>query len=74
MTDKEIALEQALLALVAEAIELGVGATLVDKASAGLIGNAKYRSVDHPYLGTAVEAIKQAEVSWRKLCVYADEN
>lgn len=66
-TDKEIALEQALLALIAEAIELGVGATLVDKAKAGLLGHAKYRSVDHPYLSSAIEEIKQAEATCRKL-------
>lgn len=68
MTDKEIALEQALLALVDEAIELGVGAILVDKAKARLMGHARYRSLDHPHVSTAIEALKQAEVVSRKLC------
>lgn len=60
-TESEIALHQALVALIAQAQKDGVDVDqLVSKVNAGLLGNAMYRIVEHPHVTNAIDALNSA--------------
>lgn len=60
-TDREIALEQALVAIIGAAIASGLDAkSLLDNAAAGLLGNAPYRWVGHPHVSNAIQVMSDA--------------
>lgn len=60
-TQREIALEQALVSAIAAAGESGFDLTsLVNKATVQLLGDSHYRQVDHPYITMACDEIKLA--------------
>ncbi|MNF71335.1 hypothetical protein D3C84_532830 [compost metagenome] len=58
VTDREIALEQALVAIIGAAIDSGLDVkSLMDNATAGLLGNASYRWVGHPHVSNALQVM-----------------
>ncbi|CAG8866820.1 MULTISPECIES: hypothetical protein [Pseudomonas] len=58
VTDREIALEQALVAIIGAAIASGLDVkSLMDNAAAGLLGNASYRWVGHPHVSNALQVM-----------------
>ncbi|WP_323150742.1 hypothetical protein [Pseudomonas glycinae] len=60
-TDREIALEQALVAVIGAAKSLGHDdKKLVDHALALLLGNNILRRVEHPHLDAAIKEISAA--------------
>lgn len=60
-TDREIALEQALVALIGAAKHKGLDErALVDHAGALLLGNNQIRYVEHPHVSNAVKALNDA--------------
>ncbi|MEO8640914.1 hypothetical protein [Pseudomonas sp.] len=60
-TDREVALEQALVAIIGAAIASGLDVkTLMDNAAAGLLGNAPYRWVGHPHVSNAIQVMSDA--------------
>ena len=61
ITDREIALEQALVAILGAAVASGLDAkVLVENATAGLLGNAPYRWVGHPHVSNAIQVMSDA--------------
>jgi hypothetical protein len=61
VTDREIALEQALVAIIGEAIASGLDVkSLMDNAAAGLLGSASYRWVGHPHVSNALQVMIDA--------------
>lgn len=61
ITDREVALEQALVAIFGAAIAGGLDVkTLIDNAAAGLLGNAPYRWVGHPHVSNAIQVMGKA--------------
>lgn len=61
ITDREVALEQALVAIIGAAIASGLDVkTLLDDAAAGLLGNATYRWVGHPHVANAIQVMNKA--------------
>lgn len=61
ITDREVALEQALVAIIGAAIASGLDVkTLLDNATAGLLGNAPYRWVGHPHVSNAIQVMNKA--------------
>ena len=61
ITDREVALEQALVAIIGAAIASGLDVkTLLDDAAAGLLGNAPYRWVGHPHVSKAILVMNKA--------------
>ncbi|SED31501.1 hypothetical protein SAMN05216205_4886 [Pseudomonas mohnii] len=61
ITDREVALEQALVAIIGAAIASGLDVkTLLDDAAAGLLGNAPYRWVGHPHVSNAIQVMSDA--------------
>jgi len=61
VTDREIALEQALVAIIGAAIASGLDVKgLMDNAAAGLLGNASYRWVGHPHVSNALQVMIDA--------------
>lgn len=61
ITDREVALEQALVAIIGAAIASGLDVkTLLDNAAAGLLGNAPYRWVGHPHVSNAIQLMNDA--------------
>lgn len=60
-TDREIALEQALVVVLGAAKRRGLdGEDLVNHATALLLGGNPLRYVDHPYVSMAVKEISDA--------------
>lgn len=60
-TDREIALEQALIAVIGAAKSRGHDEKdLVDHASALLLGNNILRRVEHPHVGNAIRELSDA--------------
>lgn len=60
-TDREIALEQALVAIIGAAIASGLDVkSLMDNAAAGLLGNASFRWVGHPHVPNAIQVMRDA--------------
>ncbi|QVW25321.1 hypothetical protein KJF94_07030 [Pseudomonas hormoni] len=60
-TDREVALEQALVAIIGAAIASGLDAkNLIDNAATGLQGNAPYRWVGHPHVSNAIQVMSDA--------------
>ncbi|MHC8293574.1 hypothetical protein [Pseudomonas sp. LB3P58] len=58
ITDREVALEQALVAIIGAAISSGLDVkTLMDNAAAGLLSNAPYRWVGHPHVSNAIQVM-----------------
>ncbi|WP_044872809.1 hypothetical protein [Pseudomonas sp. LFM046] len=58
--DKEFALKQALVAVLAAARELGVGDQIVAKATAGLVSdNPRYRWLQQSHIKSPVSEIEQ---------------
>lgn len=66
-TNREIALEQALVAVVAEAARLGISITLLDKAKAGLLGHASYRRVEELHVVAAIQELDQVAIGWQEV-------
>jgi hypothetical protein len=61
MTDREIALEQALVAIIGAAIASGLDVkSLMDNAAAGLLGDASYRWVGYPHVSNAIQVMRNA--------------
>ena len=61
ITDREIALEQALVAIFGAAIASGLDVKgLVSNATEGLLGNASYRWVGHPHVSNAIQVMSDA--------------
>lgn len=61
MTDREVALEQALVAIIGAAIAGGLDVkALLDSAAAGLLGNAPYRWVGYPHVSNAIQVMSNA--------------
>lgn len=61
-TDREIALEQALVAVIGAAQDSGVSAVaLAENAKVLVIDNSKYRFVDHPHVSGACAEIESAK-------------
>lgn len=61
ITDREVALEQALVAIIGAAIASGLDVkALLDDAAAGLLGNAPYRWVGHPHVSNAIQVMNKA--------------
>ncbi|MFZ6044734.1 hypothetical protein ACFW0H_01220 [Pseudomonas sp. CR3202] len=59
--DKEIALKQALVAVLAAARDLGVGDQVVQKATAGLVSDdPRYRWLEHSRGNNPISEIEQA--------------
>lgn len=67
-TDREIALEQALVALIAAA-EAGGADTqeLLSSAHGLIIGHSPYRQVEHPYVTMACQEISDAHATFLTL-------
>lgn len=60
-TDREIALEQALIAVLGAAQDSGVSVAILANAAKGLVlDNSKYRSVEHPHVSNTCDAIDSA--------------
>lgn len=60
-TDREVALEQALVALIGAAKNKGLDErALVEHAAALLLGNNQIRYVEHPHVSNAVQALSDA--------------
>ena len=63
-TDREIALEQALIAVIAAAEEAGSDAQeLLSRAHGLIMGHSPYRQVDHPYVTMACQEISEAHAA-----------
>lgn len=61
LTDREIVLDQALMAVLSESIASGLDTkTLVDNAIAGLLRGTTYRWVGFPHVENAVQALNNA--------------
>lgn len=61
ITEREIALEQALLAVIGAAIASGIDVkSLIYNAAGGLLENASYRFVGHPHVSNAIQVMKDA--------------
>ena len=61
VSDREIALEQALVAIIGAAIDSGLDVkSLIDNATAGLLGDASYRWVEHPHVSNAIKVMIDA--------------
>lgn len=60
MTNREIALEQALGAVVTVACQLGINVTLLDKAKAELLDQARAGGKQSPVLADAIQEIELA--------------
>jgi hypothetical protein len=61
VTDREIALEQALVAIIGAALASGLDVKdLMDSAAAGLMENASYRWVGHPHVLNAIQVMIDA--------------
>ena len=61
VTDREIALEQALVAILGAAIASGLDVkSLMDNATAGLLENASYRWAQHPHESNAIQVMNDA--------------
>ncbi|OXR38889.1 hypothetical protein PSJE_01355 [Pseudomonas jessenii] len=61
VSDREIALEQALVAIIGAAIASGLDVkSLIDNATAGLLGNASYRWAEHPHELNAIQVMIDA--------------
>lgn len=61
ITDREVALEQALVAIIGAAIASGLDVkTLMDDAAAGLLGNASYRWVGYPHVSNAIQVMSDS--------------
>jgi len=61
VSDREIALEQALVAIIGAAIASGLDVkSLMDNAAAGLLGNASYRWAEHPHVSNAIKVMIDA--------------
>lgn len=61
VTDREVVLEQALVAIIGAAIASGLDVkSLMDNAAAGLLGNASYRFVGHPHVSNAILVMSDA--------------
>ena len=68
MTNREIALEQALVAVMAEAKKLGVDLDdLISEVKGGLMGHDPYRHVDHPHNTNAIQEVLDAKDAVDKL-------
>ncbi|VVM36067.1 hypothetical protein PS645_00028 [Pseudomonas fluorescens] len=60
MTNEEIAYRQACIAFMAEALKAGVDTdAILNRAKAGLLGNAIYRWVEHPHVTNSIEALDE---------------
>lgn len=60
-TDREVALEQALIAVIGAALDRGLdGKDIVDHAAALLLGNNIVRYVGHPHVGESIREIGEA--------------
>ncbi|WP_227731132.1 hypothetical protein [Yersinia proxima] len=60
-SDREIALEQALVAVLGAVKDSGTDMdNLLQQSTALIIGHSKYRSVEHPHVTQACVAIKSA--------------
>lgn len=60
MTDDEIAHRQACVAFMAEAMKAGVDTdAILERAKAGLLGNAIYRWVQHPHVSNSIKALDE---------------
>ena len=65
-TDREIALEQALIAVLGAAQELNLDLVKISqKAKSLIIDNSKYRQAEHPHITNAWHAVEAAIVSVR---------
>lgn len=63
-TDREIALEQALVAVIAAAEADGADAQeLLTRAHGLIIGHSPYRQVEHPYVTMACQEISEAHAT-----------
>ena len=61
VSDREIALEQALEAIIGAAIASGLDVkSLIDNATAGLLGNASYCWAEHPHVSNAIKVMIDA--------------
>ncbi len=62
-TQREIALQQALVSVIAAAGESGLDLTsLVKMANAQILSDSHYRQVDHPYITMACDEINRAHL------------
>ncbi|GFM87781.1 hypothetical protein PSCICO_31800 [Pseudomonas cichorii] len=62
--DREIALEQALIAVIGAAESRGLDTQdLLSHATALILGNSSYRRVDHPYVDMACKEISDAHAT-----------
>ncbi|SDT98106.1 hypothetical protein [Pseudomonas yamanorum] len=63
-TDREIALEQALIAVIAASEAAGARTKdLLDLAHGLIIGHSPFRQVDHPYVAMACQEISEAHAT-----------
>ncbi|MBC3964315.1 MULTISPECIES: hypothetical protein [Pseudomonas] len=62
--EREIALEQALIAVIGAAESKGINTKdLLDHATALILGHSPYRRVDHPYVDMACKEISDAHAT-----------
>ncbi|OAE15501.1 hypothetical protein A2T76_17695 [Pseudomonas brenneri] len=62
--DREVALEQALIAVIAAAEQGGVDVqALLNSASALIIGHSPFRRVEHPHVTMACQEISEAHAT-----------
>lgn len=68
-SEKEIALEQALIAVMAAARDLDICRHIAEKAISGLLADdPRYRWVGHPHFTNAIDEIKLAsggDIDWQ---------
>jgi hypothetical protein len=61
ITDREVALEQALVAIIGAAVASGLDVKkLMNTAATGLLDNASYRWVGHPHVSNAIQLMSDA--------------
>ncbi|KTB99488.1 MULTISPECIES: hypothetical protein [Pseudomonas syringae group] len=66
-TDREIALDQALVAVLGAAQELGLDLVQIShKTKSLIIDNSKYRQTEHPHISNAWQEVEKALVSVRQ--------
>lgn len=66
-TDREIALDQALVAVLGAAQDLGLDLLqITQKAKVLIMDNSKYRQAEHPHIGNAWQEVEAALISVRQ--------
>ncbi|MDU8454861.1 hypothetical protein [Pseudomonas syringae group sp. J254-4] len=66
-TDREIALDQALVAVLGAAQDLGLDLVqITQKAKVLILDNSKYRQTEHPHISNAWQEVEKALVSVRQ--------